>query len=56
MIGQPWGTHYRIRAYPMDPRQQFRFTTDLTIRGKAALAEAGIEFCAAPFAMTPPIR
>lgn len=39
---QPWGTHYRIRAYPMDPRQQFVFLTDLTLRGKAVLSEAGI--------------
>lgn len=29
---KPWGAHYRIRAYPVDPHQQFRFITDLTIR------------------------
>jgi len=39
---QPWGTHYRIRAYPMDPRQQFVFITDLTVRSKAVLSAAGI--------------
>ncbi len=39
---QPWGTHYRIRAYPIDPRQQFDFITDLTLRGKAVLSAAGI--------------
>jgi hypothetical protein len=49
-----WGTHYRIRAYPLAPRQQFRFTTDLTIRGKAALSQAGVEFCAAPYATGQP--
>lgn len=40
---QPWGTHYRLRAYPIDPRQQFRFLSDLTVRGKAALARLGAE-------------
>jgi small-conductance mechanosensitive channel len=39
---KPWGTHYRIRAYPVDPRQQFLFITDLTVRGKAVLSEAGV--------------
>lgn len=39
---QPWGTHYRIRAYPLDPRQQFDFVTDLTVRSKAVLSAAGI--------------
>lgn len=39
---RPWGTHYRLKAYPVDPRDQFRFTTDLTVRGKAALREAEV--------------
>lgn len=39
-----WGTHYRVRAYPIDPRQQFHFITDLTVRGKAALATLGVTF------------
>jgi small-conductance mechanosensitive channel len=39
---QPWGTHYRLKAYPVDPRDQFRFTTDLTVRGKAALRKADV--------------
>ncbi|MFN2312516.1 MAG: mechanosensitive ion channel family protein [Spirochaetia bacterium] len=38
----PWGTHYRVRAYPLDPYQQFAFVTDLTERGKAALRELGV--------------
>jgi len=41
---KPWGTHYRLKAYPVDPRDQFRFVTDLTIRGRAALSEQGMEF------------
>lgn len=40
---KPWGTHYRIRAYPVDPRQQFLFVTDLTVRGKMVLSEAGLQ-------------
>lgn len=36
------GTHYRLKAYPIDPRQQFRFGTDLTVRGKAALIRRGV--------------
>lgn len=39
---KPWGTHYRIRAYPVDPRQQFLFITDLTVRGKEILSAAGV--------------
>ena len=45
---EPWGTHYRLRAYPVEPRQQFDFITDLTIRGKAALMELGVEFARPP--------
>lgn len=39
----PWATHYRLKAYPVDGREQFRFVTDLTTRGKEALAELGAE-------------
>jgi len=38
---QPWGTHYKLRAYPFDMRDQFVFVSDLTVRGKLAIAEAG---------------
>lgn len=40
---QPWGTHYRLKAYPIDGRDQFLFITDMTLRGKAALRRLGIE-------------
>jgi len=33
----PGYTHYRLKAYPLDARQQFLFTSDLTVRGKAVL-------------------
>jgi len=38
------GNHYRIRAYPIDPQQQFAFVTDLSQRGKTALRWLGVEF------------
>jgi small-conductance mechanosensitive channel len=44
---QPWGTHYRLRAYPVDPRDQFQFITDLCGRGKTTLMALGVEFTAA---------
>ena len=44
---QPWGTHYRLRAYPIHLEQQFAFITDLTVRGKAILTERGVEFAQA---------
>lgn len=40
---KPWGTHYRLKAYPIDGRDQFLFTSDLTIRGKEALAALGAQ-------------
>jgi len=38
---QPWGTLYKIKAYPIDSRDQFQFISDLTVRGKQALATVG---------------
>ncbi|MFZ1757341.1 MAG: mechanosensitive ion channel domain-containing protein [Caldilineaceae bacterium] len=40
---KPWGTHYRLKAYPIDGRDEFQFVSDLTVRGKAALAQMGVE-------------
>ncbi|UVW29295.1 mechanosensitive ion channel family protein [Massilia sp. H6] len=37
----PLGTHYQLKAYPFDMRDQFHFISDLTTRGKLAIAEAG---------------
>ena len=45
---KPWGTHYRLKAYPLDLRQQFHFVSDLTIRGKAVLTKAGMNFATLP--------
>lgn len=38
---EPWATHYKLKAYPFDMRDQFVFITDLTGRGKQAILDAG---------------
>ncbi len=48
---KPWGTHYRLKAYPIDGRDQFKFTTDMTVRGKAALTKLGVKAAAAELAV-----
>jgi small conductance mechanosensitive channel len=40
---QPWATHYSLRAYPIEGRNQLAFTSDLVIRGKDALAALRVE-------------
>lgn len=37
----PIGTHYKLKAYPFDMRDQFNFVSDLTVRGKLAIADTG---------------
>ncbi len=48
VLEKPWGTHYRLKGYPLDARQQFRFISDLTVRGKTALGALGVRFAAVP--------
>lgn len=38
---RPWGTHYRVNGYPICSADQFRFVSDVTVRGKGLLAELG---------------
>ena len=49
---QPWGTEYKLKAYANESREQFTFSTDLTVRGKAALQALGARFAQAPYAAT----
>jgi len=49
---KPWGTHYKLKAYVNESREQFDFITDLTIRGKEALRALGVRFAQAPYAET----
>src|SRR5713226_6248800 len=46
----PWGTHYKIKAYVTESREQFAMITDLTIRGKERLRTMGVAFAQAPYA------
>ena len=49
----PLGTHYKLKAYPFDFRDQFSFISDLTVRGKLAIAAMGAtEVNAAPSVQT----
>ena len=45
-----WGTHYKIKAYVTESREQFDMITDLTIRGKERLRPIGVTFAQAPYA------
>ncbi|MEZ4865514.1 MAG: mechanosensitive ion channel [Caldilineaceae bacterium] len=49
---KPWGTHYRLKAYPIDGRDEFQYISDLTVRGKAALARLDVQPALAPPAIT----
>ncbi len=49
---KPWGTHYRLKAYVKESREQFLFITDLTVRGKEMLRSMGIRFAQATYAET----
>jgi len=39
-----------FKAYPIDGRDQFKFTSDMTVRGKAALAKLGVKPASVPVA------
>ncbi len=49
---KPWGTHYRLKAYVKESREQFLFITDLTVHGKETIRSLGIRFAQAPYAET----
>jgi small-conductance mechanosensitive channel len=51
-LEKPWGTHYQVKAYVKESREQFLFITDLTIRGKDVLRDMKIRFAQAPYAET----
>ena len=52
VLEKPWGTHYRVKAYVRESREQFLLTSDLTVRGKEALRQMNIRFAQAPYAET----
>lgn len=44
---KPWGSHYKLKAYVHEGREQFIFITDLTIRAKESLRAINIRFAKA---------
>jgi len=50
VLEKPWGTHYRVKAYVKESREQFLLITDLTIRGKEELRAMDIQFAQAVYA------
>ncbi len=44
MQEQPWGTHFKLKSYPMDARDEFVYQTDLLKRAKTTLAKYGIAY------------
>jgi small conductance mechanosensitive channel len=48
MKNEPFGLHYKIKAYPEDARNQFAFIADITERGHLALHKIGLRFVTAP--------
>jgi len=49
LADEPWGTHYQVKAYPFDLRDQFAFISDLTARGKTAIRRVGGKFATAAY-------
>ncbi|NEP17752.1 MAG: mechanosensitive ion channel family protein [Leptolyngbya sp. SIO4C1] len=41
---RPWGTHFKLKAYPMDARDEFVYKTDLTQRAKQMFARYDIGY------------
>ncbi len=50
LADEPFGTHYKVKAYPFDLRDQYAFISDLTTRGKQAIRRTGAVPVAAPLA------
>jgi small-conductance mechanosensitive channel len=51
MKHMPFGLYYKLKAYPMEAREQFKFIADLTERGNFALREIGLRLVTAPAAV-----
>lgn len=41
---EPWGTHFKLKAYPIDARDEFIFQTDLVRRAKQAFAKVQLNY------------
>ncbi|NJK37595.1 MAG: mechanosensitive ion channel family protein [Oscillatoriales cyanobacterium RM2_1_1] len=45
---QPWGTHFRLKCYPIDARDEFIYKTDLIKRTKQALQQMNVKYPSFP--------
>lgn len=48
VLEKPWGTHYRVKGYPVAGDDEFMFISDLTVRGKEALLGMNCQFATVP--------
>ncbi len=48
MEEKPWGSHFKLKCYPLDARDEFIYKTDLTKRTKQAFAQEGINYPVLP--------
>lgn len=48
VLEKPWGTHYRVKGYPVSGDDEFMFISDLTVRGKEALINMNCQFATLP--------
>ncbi len=54
VANQPWGMSYALKAYPLEPKDQFRFITELTASACAALQARGIGLASVPVSVAEP--
>ncbi|MDY6938477.1 MAG: mechanosensitive ion channel family protein [Cyanobacteriota bacterium] len=48
MDEKPWGTHFKLKCYPIDARDEFVYQTDLTKRAKQAFAKQNFSYPVLP--------
>ncbi|MGB5596471.1 MAG: mechanosensitive ion channel family protein, partial [Crocosphaera sp.] len=48
MEEKPWGTHFKLKCYPFDARDEFIYQTDLIKRAKQAFEQHGISYPVLP--------
>jgi small-conductance mechanosensitive channel len=48
MEEKPWGTHFKLKCYPIDARDEFLYQTDLIKRTKQAVAKCGVIYPVLP--------
>nr|WP_263858073.1 mechanosensitive ion channel family protein [Waterburya agarophytonicola] len=44
MTEKPWGSSFKLKAYPLDARDEFIYQTDLTVRAKCAFAKHKLSY------------